>query len=64
MADTNKTIIIDDLKSTHIAVYALSLLGGTHKKVHTEDIAKKCMEVAPNRFRRESQECSPSSAGK
>ncbi len=51
MADPNKTIITDDLKSMHIAVYALSLLGGTHKKIHTEDIAKKCMEVAPNRFR-------------
>ena len=51
MADTSKAIIGNDLKSMHIAVYALSLLGGTHKKVHTEDIAMKCMEVAPNRFR-------------
>jgi hypothetical protein len=51
MTDTNKIIIGNDLKSMHIAVYALSLLGGTHKKIHTEDIAKKCMEIAPNRFR-------------
>jgi hypothetical protein len=51
MADSNKAVIGDDLKSMHIAVYALSLLGGTHKKVHTEDIAAKCVEVAPNRFR-------------
>lgn len=41
----------DELKSLHIAVYALSLLGGSHRKVHTEDIAQKCLEIAPNRFR-------------
>jgi len=41
----------EDVKSMHIAVYALSLLGGTHTKVHTEEIATKCMEVAANRFR-------------
>lgn len=40
-----------ELKNMHIAVYALSLLGGTHKKVHTEHVAAKCMEVAPDRFR-------------
>ena len=35
----------------HIAVYALSLLGGAHQKVHTEDIAAKCLQLAPDRFR-------------
>jgi hypothetical protein len=51
MADPNKTVLGNHLKSMHIAVYALSLLGGTHKKVHTEDTAKKCMDIAPDRFR-------------
>jgi hypothetical protein len=41
----------DDIKSLHIAVYALSLLGGAHQKVHTEDIAQKCLEIAPDRFK-------------
>ncbi len=39
-----------DLKSMHIAVFALSLLGGSHRKVHTEDLALKCFELAPDRF--------------
>ncbi len=41
----------DEIKSLHIAVYALSLLGAAHRKVHTEDIAQKCLEIAPDRFR-------------
>ena len=41
----------DELKSMHIATYALSLLGGAHQKVHTEDIAEKCLELAPDRFK-------------
>jgi len=41
----------DEIKSLHIAVYALSLLGGAHRKVHTEDIAQKCLEIAPDRFK-------------
>ena len=41
----------DEIKSMHIAVYALSLLGGAHQKVHTEDAAQKCMEIAPERFK-------------
>jgi hypothetical protein len=41
----------DDVKSMHIAVYALSLLGGSHQKIHTEDIAQKCVEIAPDRFK-------------
>jgi len=51
MTDLNKANIGNDLKSMHVAVYALSLLGGAHKKVHTEDIAMKCVEIAPDRFR-------------
>jgi len=51
MTDPNKTNTGNDLKSMHVAVYALSLLGGAHKKVHTEDIAMKCMQIAPDRFR-------------
>ncbi len=39
------TKVNEEIKSMHIAVYALSLLSGTHTKVHTEDIAHKCMEV-------------------
>jgi hypothetical protein len=41
----------DEIKSMHIAVYALFLLGGAHQKVHTEDLAQKCLELAPDRFR-------------
>jgi hypothetical protein len=41
----------DEIKSLHIAVYALSLLGGAHRKVHTEDIAQKCLQIAPDRFK-------------
>lgn len=41
----------DELKNMHIAVYALSLLGGVHQKVHTERIAQKCLELAPDRFK-------------
>ncbi len=41
----------DDLKSMHVAVYALSLLGGAHQKIHTEDVAEKCLELAPDRFK-------------
>jgi hypothetical protein len=41
----------DELRSIHIAVYALSLLGGAHQKIHTEEIAEKCLELAPDRFK-------------
>ena len=40
-----------DVRSMHIAVLALSLLGGSHKKCHTEEIAQKCFELAPSRFK-------------
>jgi hypothetical protein len=41
----------EDLRSIHIAVYALSLVGGAHQKVHTEFVAQKCLELAPDRFK-------------
>lgn len=41
----------DEIKNLHIVVYALSLLGGAHTKVHTEDVAQKCLEIAPDRFK-------------
>ena len=41
----------DEVKSMHIAVYALSLLGGSHQKIHTEEIAQKCLQIAPDRFK-------------
>jgi hypothetical protein len=46
----------DDVKSMDLAVFALSLLDGAVHKVHTEDIAKKCFEIAPDRFRWEKYE--------
>lgn len=46
-----KIIQKDDVKSMHIAVYALSLLGGSHQKIHTEEIAEKCLQLAPDRFK-------------
>lgn len=33
-----------------IAIYALYILGGWQKRVHTEDIALKCYELAPTIF--------------
>src|SRR3972149_7390368 len=33
-----------------IAVYALRLLGGSAKFIHTEDVALKCFELVPERF--------------
>ncbi len=44
-------MVEDELKNLHIVVYALSLLGGAHQKVHTEDLAQKCLEIAPDRFK-------------
>lgn len=41
----------EELTNMHIAVYAVSLLGGSHQKVHTEHVANKCLEVAPDRFK-------------
>src|SRR3989304_2252042 len=33
-----------------IAIYALRLLGGSVKFIHTEDVAIKCFELVPERF--------------
>ncbi len=41
----------DEIKNIHIAVYALHELGGTGRRVHTEDIAQKCKELSPDRFK-------------
>lgn len=41
---------IDALNDKDIAIYALYLLGGWQKRIHTEDIALKCYEIAPSKF--------------
>ncbi|MFH1624487.1 MAG: hypothetical protein ABID54_04940 [Pseudomonadota bacterium] len=38
------------LSDKDIAIYALHLLGGWQKRVHTEDVALKCYELAPSKF--------------
>lgn len=38
------------LSDKHIVLYALYLLGGWQKRVHTEDIALKCFQIAPTKF--------------
>lgn len=38
------------LNDKDIVVYALYVLGGYQRRVHTEDIALKCYEIAPARF--------------
>ncbi|MDP2649843.1 MAG: hypothetical protein Q8P10_03280 [bacterium] len=40
----------EDLTNIDVVLYSLCLLGGTQKKVFTEDIAKKSFELAPSRF--------------
>lgn len=40
----------ENLNNIDIVVYALYLLGGWHERIHTEDIALKCFELAPSRF--------------
>jgi len=39
-----------DISSKDITLYALYLLGGWQKRVHTEDIALKCFKLAPSLF--------------
>ena len=41
---------IDKLSGMDIVLYSLYLLGGWQKRVHTEDIALKCFQVAPSKF--------------
>ncbi|MEI6135216.1 MAG: hypothetical protein WCP72_09595 [Desulfomonile sp.] len=38
------------MNNPNIAVYALHLLGGWYQRIHTEDVAVKCYELAPSRF--------------
>ena len=38
------------LNDRDIVIYALYSLGGYQNRVHTEDIALKCYEIAPSRF--------------
>lgn len=38
------------LRNIDIAIYALYLLGGTERKIDTEDVTLKCFELAPERF--------------
>ncbi len=40
----------DTLSNIDIALYALHLLGGQDHRVHTEDVALKCFELAPTQF--------------
>jgi hypothetical protein len=41
---------LDKLSGMDIVLYSLYLLGGWQKRVHTEDIALKCFQVAPSKF--------------
>lgn len=41
----------DEIKNIHVAVYALYELGGTGRRVHTEEIAEKCKQLSPDRFK-------------
>ena len=45
-----KTGQTDTLSDKDIAVYALYVLGGWQTRVHTEDVALKCYELAPSKF--------------
>ena len=40
----------DKLSDIDIALYALYLLGGWQKRVHTEDIALRCYKLVPSKF--------------
>mgnify|MGYP001068756683 CR=1 FL=1 len=41
---------LEKLSDKDIVLYALYILGGWQKRVHTEDIALKCHELAPRKF--------------
>jgi hypothetical protein len=41
---------IEKLSDKDIVLYALYLLGGWQERIHTEDIALKCYQLAPSRF--------------
>jgi hypothetical protein len=40
----------NDVTNVEIVVYALAILRGAERSVHTEDIAAKCYELAPSSF--------------
>ena len=40
----------DTVTDIDVALYALYLLGGWEKRIHTEDVALKCYELAPSKF--------------
>ncbi len=40
----------ESLSNIDIVVYALYALGGWRERIHTEDIALKCYEIAPSKF--------------
>ena len=48
--DGELLIVADRIPNREIVVYVLSLMGGESRKVHTEDIAKKCYEMFPDSF--------------
>lgn len=39
-----------ELSTKEITLYALYILGGWQRRIHTEDIALKCFELAPTKF--------------
>ena len=41
---------IEKVSDKDIVLYALYLLGGWQKRVHTEDVALKCYKIAPSKF--------------
>jgi len=41
---------MEKISDKDIVLYALYLLGGWQKRVHTEDIALKCYQIAPSKF--------------
>lgn len=41
---------ITTLSDKDVAVYALYILGGWRKRIHTEDVALKCYQLAPSKF--------------
>lgn len=44
------TKLLADLPNHEIATLALASLGGTAKRIHTEEIAERAMELAPEKF--------------
>lgn len=40
----------ENVSDKDIVLYSLYLLGGWHKRIHTEDVALKCYRIAPSKF--------------